>query len=394
MRLAGKPTGFHADGRGLYLSVSATGSRSWIFRYMLRGRSRDMGFGSFPDISLADARCAASDARVLCQQGIDPIEQRDGQRAAQRLEKARSISFEECTTLYFEANKAAWRNAQHTRDWELSLKNHVFPKIGSLPVADIDVAMVLKVLEPMWLTTPVTAGRVRGRLESVLAYATARGYRQGANPAQWKHHLEHLLPKGKKLRSVRHHPALPFEQIAGFVSDLRKEPEPRAAALEFLILTAARSAEVLGARTKEVDIGGAIWTVPGERMKGGLVHHVPLSEAALSIVRGAVAARQEYLFEVDGHRLPGKSIFKLLRSMDRPDLTTHGFRSTFRTWAGEKTEFAREVIEKALAHLVGDETERAYDRGHLFDKRRRLMDAWADYVTARSAIVIPMRNAG
>jgi integrase len=394
--LGNKPSGFHADGRGLYLSVSTTGSKSWIFRYMLRGRSRDMGLGSFPDISLAAARGAATGARILCKQGIDPIEQRDNQRAAQRIEKARSISFEECSTLYFDANKAAWRNAQHTRDWELSLKNHVFPKIGSLPVADIDVSLVLKVLEPMWLTTPVSAGRVRGRLESVLAYATARGYRQGANPAQWRHHLEHLLPKGGKLRSVRHHPALPFEQIAAFVSDLRKRPEAGAAALQFLILTAARSGEILGSKTKEVDIEAAIWTIPGERMKGGLVHHVTLSDAALAIARRAVNARQEYLFEIDGHRLPGKSIFKLLRSMNRPDLTTHGFRSTFRTWAGEKTDFAREVIEKALAHLVGDETERAYDRGHLFEKRRKLMDAWADYATREptSATVIPMRSAG
>jgi integrase len=394
--LASKSPGFHPDGRGLYLSVSTSGSRSWILRYMLRGRSRDMGLGSFPDISLADARSAATGARVLCKQGIDPIEQRDNQRAGQRIEKAHSISFEECATLYFDANRAAWRNAQHTRDWELSLKNHVFPKIGNLPVADVDVTLVLKVLEPMWLTTPVTAGRVRGRLESVLAYATARGYRQGANPAQWRHHLEHLLPKGKKLRSVRHHPALPFEQIAGFVSDLRKRSEVGAAALEFLILTTARSGEVLGAKTKEIDIEAATWTVPAGRMKGGLVHHVPLSEAALALVRGAVDANQEYLFEVDGHRLPGKSIFKLLRSMDRPDLTTHGFRSTFRTWAGEKTEFAREIIEKALAHLVGDETERAYDRGHLLDKRRKLMDAWADYATRGpiSAVVIPMRSAG
>jgi integrase len=394
--LASKPAGFYADGRSLYLSVSPSGSRSWIFRYMLRGRSRDMGIGSFPDIGLADARSVATGARVLCKGGIDPIEQRDNQRAAQRLEKARSISFKECASLYFEANKAAWRNAQHTRDWELSLKNHVFPKIGSFPVADIDVAMVLKVLEPMWLTTPVTAGRVRGRVESVLAYATARGYREGANPAQWRHHLEHLLPKGKKLRAVRHHPALPFEQITNFVTDLRKRSEADAAALAFLILTTARSGEVLGAKTKEINIDAATWTVPAGRMKGGLVHHVPLSDAALTLVRGAVDAQQEYLFEVDGHRPPGKSIFKLLRAMDRPDLTTHGFRSTFRTWAGEKTEFAREIIEKALAHLVGDETERAYDRGHLLDKRRKLMDVWADYATRPpiSGTVIPMRSVG
>jgi integrase len=351
--LASKPTGFYADGRGLYLSVSCAGSRSWIFRYMLRGRSRDMGLGSFPDISLADARHAAAGARVLCKQGVDPIEQRDNQRAAQRIERARSISFEECATLYFDANKAAWRNAQHTRDWELSLKNHVVPKIGSLPVADIDVALVLKVLEPMWLTTPVTAGRVRGRLESVLAYATARGYRQGANPAQWRHHLEHLLPKGKKLRPVRHHPALPFEQIAAFVSDLRQRPEPSAPALEFLILTAARSGEVIGAKVNEVDFDRAVWSVPAEKMKTGLAHQVPLSKAALSIIAPAIEAKQEYLFETDGRRLAGKAFFKLLRSMDRADLTTHGFRSTFRDWAAATTDHANHVVEMALAHVVG-----------------------------------------
>jgi integrase len=309
--LASKPTGFHADGRGLYLSVSSSGSRSWIFRYMLRGRSRDMGLGSFPDITLADARSAAAGARVLCKEGIDPIEQRDNQRAAQRLQKARSISFEECTSLYFEANKGAWRNPQHIRDWELSLKNHVFSEIGGLPVADVDVGSVLKVLEPMWLTTPVTAGRVRGRIESVLAYATARGYREGANPARWRHHLEHLLPKGKKVRAVRHHSALPFDQIASFVSELRTQSAAGGPAFEFLILTAARSGEVLGAKVSEIDFDRAVWTVPAERMKVGLAHQVPLSNVALSIAVRAAEAEQEYLFEADGRRLAGKFFFQI-----------------------------------------------------------------------------------
>jgi integrase len=393
--LASKPPGFHADGRGLYLSVSATGSRSWIFRYMLRGRSRDMGIGPFPSVSLAGARLKAEDARTLRRDGIDPIEHRDTARKAKYLEKARSVSFQECTTLYFEANKAAWRNPQHTRDWELSLKNHVFPAIGNLSVGDIDVGMVLKVLEPIWLTTPVTAGRVRGRIECVLAYATARGYREGANPAQWRHHLEHLLPKSKKVRAVQHHPALPFDQIAAFVSELRKQTETSAAALEFLILTAARSGEVLCAKVSEVDVARAVWTVPPERMKVGLAHQVPLSKVALSIAVRAVAAKQAYLFEASGQRLPGKSFFRLLRSMDRADLTTHGFRSTFRDWAAATTDHANHVVEMALAHVVG-KVEGAYRRDPMIEKRRALMSDWADYVMSQptTATVIPMRTAG
>jgi integrase len=393
--LANKKPGFHPDGRGLYLAVSPSSSRSWIFRYMLRGRSRDMGLGSFPDISLAEARNAAADARARCREGIDPIEQRDSQRAAQRIEKARSVSFEECTTLYFEANRAAWRNAQHTRDWELSLKNHVFPKIGGLPVADVDVGAILNVLGPMWLETPVTAGRVRGRIESVLAYATARGYRESANPARWRHHLEHLLPKSRKVRAVRHHPALPFDQIATFISDLRKRPEPSASALEFLILTAARSKEALGAKVSEIDFDRAVWFVPAERMKAGLPHQVPLSKAALSIATRAMAAKQEYLFEAGGARLAGKSFFKLLRSIDRADLTTHGFRSTFRDWAAATTDHANHVVEMALAHVV-DKVEGAYRRDPMIEKRRALMNDWADYASREPMIatVIPMRSAG
>jgi integrase len=393
--LATRPPGFHADGRGLYFSVSGSGSRSWIFRYMLRGKSRDMGLGPFPDVGLAGARAKAEDARALCRDGVDPLERREADRKAKSLEEARSVTFRDCTTLYFEANKAAWRNPQHIRDWELSLKNHVFPAIGSSPVADVDIDEVLQVLEPIWLTTPVTAGRVRGRIESVLAYATARGYREGANPARWRHHLEYLLPRSKKVRAVRHHPALPFDQINGFVQHLRKQTEVAAEPLEFLILTAARSGEVMSAKSREVDLNRAVWTVPAERMKAGAVHHVPLSKAALAIVRPAVEAGQEFLFQANGRRLPGKSFFKLLRSMDRPDLTTHGFRSTFRDWAAATTDHANHVVEMALAHTVG-KVEGAYRRDPMIEKRRSLMNDWADYVTQppMSATVIPMRTAG
>ena len=264
-------------------------------------------------------------------------------------------------------------------------------------MADVDVAEVLKVLQPMWITTPVTAGRVRGRIEAVLAYATAREFRprEGANPARWRHHLEHLLPRAKKIRAVRHHPALPFDQVAAFVANLRRQAEPRARALEFLILTAARSGEVLGAKTAEVDVGRALWTIPAERMKAGLLHQVPLSDAALAIARRAVDAQQEYLFEAAGCKLPGKALFKLLRTMDRVDLTTHGFRSTFRDWAAATTDHANHVVEMALAHMVG-KVEGAYRRDPLIEKRRTLMNDWAAYATREpsTATVIPIRSAG
>jgi integrase len=262
----------------------------------------------------------------------------------------------------------------------------VFPAIGSFPVADVDVGVVLKVLEPMWLTTPVSAGRVRGRIESVLAYAIARGYREGANPAQWRHHLEHLLPKSKKVRAVRHHPTLPFDEIFAFVLDLRKQTKVTATALEFLILTAARSSEVLGAKVSEVDFDRAVWFIPAERMKGALPHQVPLSKAALVIAMRAVTAKQHFLFEVGGGRLAGKSFFKLLRSMDRADLTTHGFRSTFRDWAAATTDHANHVVEMALAHVVG-KIEGAYRRDPLIEKRRALMNDWADYVNIAEDLV-------
>lgn len=393
--LASRPPGFHADGRGLYFSVGPGGSRSWIFRYMLRGRSRDMGLGSFPDITLADARAESASARVLCKQGIDPIGRRDSQRAAQRVEKARAVTFKDCASLYFEANKGAWRNRQHARDWDHSLSNHAFPKIGGVPVADVDVAQVLKVLEPMWMAVPVTAGRVRGRIETILAYATARGYREGANPARWRHHLEHLLPKPKKIGAVHHHPALPFDQIAAFISDLRGRGTAGALGLEFLILTAARTAEVIGARVSEVDFDRGVWTVPAERMKGGVTHQVPLSKVALSIAMRAAAAGQTYLFESNGRRLLGKAFFNLLQLMDRSDLTTHGFRSTFRDWAAAITDHANHVVELALAHTVG-KVEGAYRRDPMIEKRRALMTDWADYATRApsSAAVIPIRSAG
>jgi integrase len=245
------------------------------------------------------------------------------------------------------------------------------------------------------MAVPVTAGRLRGRIETILAYATARGYREGANPARWRHHLEHLLPKPKKLGAVQHHPALPFDRIAMFISDLRTQDTPSAMGLEFLILTAARTNEVIGAKVSEVDFDRGVWTVPAERMKGGLAHQVSLSKVALSTAMRAAAVNQTYLFESDGRRLLGKAFFNLLRSMDRGDLTTHGFRSTFRDWAAATTDHANHVVEMALAHTVG-KVEGAYRRDPMIEKRRALMNDWADYATRApiTAAVIPIRSAG
>jgi integrase len=363
---------------------------------MLRGRSRDMGLGAFPDVGLSDARARATAARALCREGIDPIERREEVRKAQLIDKARSISFQECTALYLEANKAAWQNERHAHDWDFSFRNHVFPKIAQLPVADVDTTAVLKVLEPIWLTRSVTAGRIRGRIEAVLAYATVRQFRQGANPAQWKHHLSHLLPKPGKVRTIQHHAALPYDQIAKFMVDVRAQSGSAARGLDFLILTAARTGEVLGAKLCEIDFKKAVWTVPADRMKMGVEHSVPLSPSALAVARNAGAPAREYIFEteVPSQRLQPGAFFQLLQSMKRDDLTTHGFRSTFRDWAAACTDHANHVVEMALAHTVG-KVEGAYRRDPMIEKHRALMVDWANYATREpaSATVIPMRAA-
>ena len=396
--LANKPPGFHADGRGLYLSVSVTGSRSWILRYMLRGKSRDMGLGPCPGVSLSDARQLADAARALCRDGVDPIKHRDDTRRAQAVDEAKSISFEKCAREYFEANKAGWRSEKHAADWIGSLTIYAFPVFGS--IADVDVDQVLKVLSPIWVSKSPTAERLRGRIETVLGYAKVKGYRTGDNPAAWSHNLEHLLPRPLKVHTIKHHRASHYSKLPAFLSDLRNQANPAAPALEFLILTATRSAEVLGAELGELDFTNALWTIPGERMKAGRNHVVPLSPAALAIIQRATqdAERDRRLIfegKYSGTPLITAAFFYLLREMKRADLTAHGFRSTFRDWAAAETLHENFVVEMALAHTVGA-TEGAYRRDLLLDKRRRLMTDWADYVTRAptSATVIPMRTVG
>jgi integrase len=296
------------------------------------------------------------------------------------------MTFREGAETYIAAHKAGWKNPKHAAQWPATLATYVYPVFGDLPVQAIDTGLVMKALEPIWTAKPETATRVRGRIESVIDWATARGYRQGENPARWRGHLENLFPKKSKVRRVEHHPALPYDEIGAFTASLRGQGGIGARALEFLILTAARTGEVIGARWDEFDLAQKVWTVPAERMKAGKEHRVPLSAPALAIVEAMRETREsEFVFPGGkrGKPLSNMAMLKLLKRMGRDDLTAHGFRSSFRDWAAESTGFPSEVVEMALAHMVGDKVEAAYRRGDLFAKRRQLMEAWARYCEAR-----------
>jgi integrase len=388
--------GMHADGGGLYLQTTEaadhTVSKSWLFRFTTgrtvtsqsgkqRREERQMGLGSLADVSLAEAREHAAACRQLRKQGIDPIESRRAAKAERLVAAAKAMTFDQAAAAYIASHRAGWRNPKHAAQWKATLATYVSPVFGSLPVSSIDTGLVLKTLEAIWATKPETAGRVRGRIEAVLDWTTARGYRTGENPARWRGHLDKLLPARSKVRKVRHHPALAYAELPAFLAALREQQGAGARALEFTILTVARTNETVGARWSEFDLLGKVWTAPAEHMKAGREHRVPLSAAAVAVLRRMEAVREgEQVFPGDRRTaLSNMAMLMLLRRMGRDDLTVHGFRSTFRTWAAECTSFPREVIEAALAHLVGDATEQAYQRGDLFEKRRRLMAAWADY---------------
>jgi integrase len=341
-----------------------------------------MGLGSLDDVSLAEARELAINSRRMARQGGDPIEARRAARMGTKLDAATKETFKACADRYIEAHKAGWRNEKHAAQWPATLGAYVYPVFGDLAVQAVDVALVLKAVEPIWTTRPETASRVRGRIESVLDWATARGYRQGDNPARWRGHLENLLPAPSKVRRVEHHPALPYAEIGSFMAALREQEGIAARALEFVILTASRTGEVVGARWGEFDFAERLWTIPAERMKAGREHRVALSDAALAIAKRMAEARQSD-FVFPGHRitrpLSNMAMLMLLRRMGRDNLTVHGFRSTFRDWSAERSNFPSEVAEMALAHVVGDRVEAAYRRGDLFEKRRQLAEAWATY---------------
>jgi integrase len=398
-----KRIGLHADGRNLYLQVakaeSAAGriNKSWIFRFRSpeTGKSRDMGLGAVADISLAKARELAAAARLQLIQDIDPIERKKAERGRQKIEGAKAVTFQQAATKYIEAHRAGWRSAVHAAQWDHSLRDYAFPIIGDLPVSAIDTTLVMQVLEAIWTTKTVTAKRVRARIESILDWAKVRGYRDGENPARWRGHLDHLLPAPAKVSKVTHHPAMRYAELPAFLIELRKRSGIGARALEFAILTAARSGEVLGARWDENDLDAATWTIPASRMKAGNEHRVPLAQRALDILREMKRLNDNFIFSAGGDRaLSNGAISDVLRRMKQTDITLHGFRSSFRDWAAEQTSFPSEVVEMALAHAVGNKVENAYRRTDLFERRRRLMDAWAEYCerpTSTSAEVIPIR---
>jgi integrase len=379
-----KNRGMHGDGGGLWLQITEGGA-SWVFRFMLNGRARSMGLGPLALFDLKEARAKALDARRLCYQGIDPIEQREAAKAQQRLDAAKAITFQQCADAYINAHRAGWRNGKHAAQWTATLATHA-EAISALPVQTIDTALVLKVLEPIWTTKPETASRVRGRIERILDWAKVSGYRDGENPARWRGHLDHLLAARSKVRRVKHHAALPFAELPGFLVALREQEGISARALEFCVLTAARTGEVIGARWSEIDLIDKTWTVSAERMKPGREHRVPLPPRALAILQEMQAHRHGddgFVFPggKDGKPLSNMAFLMLLRRMDRSDLTAHGFRATFKTWATDRTGFQHEIVEASLAHVVGSKVEQAYQRSDHFEKRRRLMQQWATFCT-------------
>jgi integrase len=399
-----KAPGYYGDGGGLYLLIGPNGAKSWVFRYRVPdpdkpkgSKLREMGLGPLHTIGLADAREKARECRRLRLEGQDPIEIRRAKRLEDTLDAAKAMTFKACAERYIAAHEAGWRSSVHAKQWPSTLQTYIYPVFGSLPAQAVDVGLVMKAIEPIWSTKPETAGRVRGRVEAVLDWATARGYRQGENPARWKGHLENLLPKKSKVRRVEHHAALPYAELAEFMVELRQHDGIAARALEFAILTAARTGEVLGARWAEIDFKARLWTIPGSRMKAGKEHRVPLSDAAVGVLEGMEAIREgDFVFPGGraGRSLSNMAFLMLLRRIGRGDLTAHGFRSTFSDWCSECTNFASEVREMALAHTVADKVEQAYRRGDLFEKRRQVMDAWASFATAApSGNVVPIAAA-
>ncbi len=380
--------GYQADGGGLYLRVSASGTRSWVFRYAIEGRAHELGLGSFNDFTLAEARERARECRQQRARGIEPLEARRAAIADKKLEALQAITFQECAEKYIAAHEAGWKNQKHCYQWRSTLESYAFPVFGALPVAEIDTALVLKVVEPIWQDKTETASRLRGRIEAVLDWATARGHRSGDNPARWKGHLSNLLTPRRRLHGIRHQPALPYQELPEFVEKLRREAGSPARALEVLVLTAVRTGELLGAKWSEFDLAAKVWIVPAERMKGRRLgdrdHRVPLSDRAVEILR-ALPIEGDLVFpgRQVGKPLSSMSMAKVLKRMKVDGATAHGFRSTFRDWAAECTNFPNEVCEAALAHVVENKVEAAYRRGELFEKRRKLMEAWSTFAGGR-----------
>ena len=381
-----KKRGYYNDGGGLYLLVGPTGAKSWVFRFRDGARLREHGLGSFNTIGLAEAREKARACRHMRLDGIDPIQARRAEREQKKLAAAKAMTFRQCAQAYIASHNAGWRNPKHAAQWSATLEAYVYPIFGSFTAQDVDVTLVMKALQPIWTTKPETASRVRGRIESVLDWARASGFRTGENPARWRGHLENLLPKKTKVRRIEHHAALPYAELPSFMAELREQERIAARALEFAILTAARTGEAIGATWSEINLAERLWTIAAGRMKANREHRVPLCDRAIEILEGMQKTQDgDFLFPGGKPRRPlsNMAFLMLLRRMGRGDLTAHGFRSTFSDWCSERTNFPAEVREMALAHTISDKVEAAYRRGDLFAKRRQLAEAWARFAMTR-----------
>lgn len=406
-------SGLYGDGGGLTLQITKAGVKSWLFRYMIDGKARAMGLGPTHTVSLAKARQKAAEAREMLVDGIDPLEAKARRMQAEKLAKARHMTFDQCASAYIQAHRPSWKNAKHADQWTNTLATYVSPIIGSLPVADVDTALIVKVLTQrdgkeatFWETKTETASRVRGRIESVLGWATTSGLRSGDNPARWKGHLENLLATISKAQRTENHPSLAWNRIGAFVEALRTREGIAARAVEFAILTASRSGEVRGARWSEIDLEAKVWTIPAQRMKAKREHEVPLSDAAVKLLEGLPRVKGvDLVFPgTKGQPLSDMSLTAVLRRMnadtpvwtdkDGKTITVHGFRSTFRMWAAESTNYPREVAEHALAHQLPDLVERAYQRGTMFKKRAALMNEWATFCAREACAgeVVPINR--
>jgi integrase len=397
-----KRPGRYRDGtvKGLLLQISDSGAKSWVLRYMLDGRERMMGLGSAADFSLKEARDRARSARQLLADGVDPLDAKLQRKAEAKAAAAKAMTFAEAARQYFDQHQQKWTSASHRDQFMASLKTYAFPVIGHQDVAAISIADVLRVIEPIWTTKNVTADRVRNRIENVLDWCTVRTHRSGDNPASWKGRLDQILPILGKIK--QHHAALPYAALPAFMAELRAQEGIAARTLEFIILTAARTGEALGARWSEIDLNAATWTVPAERIKGKREHKVPLAPQALKLLRELPREEGNPLIFIGsraGGRLGSMTLQRLLKHMSRDDITVHGFRSAFSDWAHEQTAHAAHTIELSLAHAVGNAVEQAYRRGPMLAKRVRLMVDWARYcgmkpVAAKGgAEIVPIRKA-
>lgn len=375
-----KTPGYYSDGGNLYLRVSSNLTKTWAFYYKKEGKRTEMGLGSVSNVTLEQAREKATELRKQLANGIDPLSEKQRQDSERKAQLAKTVTFQQCAEAYINAHKAGWKNPKHIQQWQNTLSQYVFPVFGALDVKAIDTGLIIQCLEPIWLTKNETAGRVRGRIESVLDWATVHAYREGVNPARWRGHLDKLLAKPSKIQKTEHHSALPYIELNGFIEQLRQQDGIAAKCLEFTILTAARTGETIGATWDEIDLGTKIWTIPAERMKASREHRVPLSSHALSILNEMAAVRlNNYVFPGNKKGLSNMAMLAVLKRMDRADITVHGFRSSFRDWAAETTAYPGEVVEMALAHAIKNLTEAAYRRGDLLEKRSQLMVDWARY---------------